>query len=158
MKRLISVILVASLSAATCPAWATGPVTPAATTATPPVVSPIAKGQPAPYSGVLFSPPAVAQIVSQADAAQQALQLAVQHQLDMDGAQLTFQLAQLSTTCTTDKNDLQAQIADNQKQNTALQAQLKQSSSGPGAPVWIGLGAVGGIVVTVLLALAVSKL
>ena len=155
MKRTISSVLIASMLATASPAWAD----PAAATPVPaPIVSPLAKGQPAPYAGVLLSPQATAQIISQADTAAQALSLAVSHQLSLDGAQLTYQLAQVTTTCTADKNDLQAQITDGQKQNKILQDQLNKNTGGLGAPVWIGVGVVGGVVVTLLLAFTVSKL
>lgn len=153
MKRFISCFLVASMVATAVPAWADGPAVP-----TPaPVISPLNKGQPSPYTGVLFSPEAVAQVIAQQDTAVAALQLAVQHQADLDAAQLKFQVDTLTTTCTAAKSDLQAQLDDNLKQINILNDQLKKNTGGPGAGVWIGLGAVGGTVATILIAVAVSK-
>ena len=150
MKRLISSLLVASMLATSAPAWADGPTT-------APTVTPLIKGQPAPYTGVLMSPEAVAQVIAQNDTAAQALKLAVQHQADLDAAQLKFQLDTLTTTCTADKNDLQAQVDDGKKQINILNDQLKKETGGPSPPVWIGLGAAGGVVATILIVFAVGK-
>ena len=156
MKRFISSLLIASTLVASTPAWAADPTPDPAPVASP-TVSPLSKGQPAPYTGVLLSPEAVAQVVAQQDTAAAALKLAVQHQADIDAAQLQYQLAQLTTTCTADKNDLQAQVTDNKNQVNILTEQLKSNTGGPGAPVWIGIGAVGGIVVTLATVFAVSR-
>jgi hypothetical protein len=155
MKRIISSLLVASMLATSVPAWADP--TPPPTVDPAPVVSPLIKGQPAPYTGVLLSPEAVAQVIAEKDTAAAALALAVKHQADLDAAQLKYQVDQLTTTCTADKSILQAQVDDNKKQIIILNDQLKKTTGGPGAPVWIGLGAVGGVVVTVLTVFAIGK-
>jgi|SRR5579863_1315644 len=167
MKKAIATLLVTSMLATSLPAWADPPVpTPApsvtATAATtaptpPPVISPLNKGQSAPYTGVLLSPPAVAQIVAQQDTSKAALALAVQHQQELDAANQKYAVDSLTTTCTADKTVLQAQVTDGQKQNQILTQQLKSATSGPSAPVWIGIGFAGGVVVTVLTAFAISK-
>ena len=163
MKKAISTLLIATMLATSLPAWADPPVTttPPVATATaptpPPVISPLQKGQAAPYTGVLLSPPAVAQIVAQQDTAKAAAALALQHQGEVDAAQQKYALDSAGTTCTADKTILQAQVTDGQKQNQILTQQLKSATSGPGAPVWIGLGFAGGVVVTVLTVFAVSK-
>lgn len=151
-RALVSCLVTASLLASTCPAFAAGTApTP------PPIISALDKGQVAPYTGVLLSPPAVAQIVAEKDAVAVTVQLAAQHQLDLDRAELTFQLAQQASTCTADKSILQAQLTDVQKQNQVIEQQLRQASGGLSTPVWVGIGVAGGIAVT-LLTLAVSKL
>jgi hypothetical protein len=166
MKKAISTLLIATMLATSVPAWADPPTAPApmvSTTASvtaptpPPVISPLQKGQVAPYTGVLLSPPAVAQIVAQQDTAKAAAALALQHQAEIDAAQQKYALDSLTTTCTADKNILQAQLTDQQKQNQILTNQLKSATGGPGAPVWIGIGFAGGVVVTVLTAFAISK-
>jgi hypothetical protein len=152
MKRAISSLLVVAMMASAMPAMADDPVpTPA------PVVTPLNKSQPAPYTGVLLSPEAVAQVVTDKDAATVNLNLAVQHQSALDGAQLKFETDRLTTTCTADKKILQAQVDDNMRQINILNEQLKKQSSGPGAGVWIGVGTVGGVVLTVLTVFAVNR-
>jgi len=127
-------------------------------TTPPPVITPLKLGQVAPYPGVLFSPSAVGQIIAQQDTAMATLQLSVQHQATIDADQQKFALDAAATTCTTDKSIFSAQLTDAQKQNLILQDELKRESSGPGAGTWIGLGVVGGIVLTVVTAFAVGKL
>jgi hypothetical protein len=151
MKRFISCLVVASMMGTLVPAWADEQADPA------PVVSPLQKGQPAPYTGVLFSPQAVAIVIAQKDAAQKALELAVKHQADVDAAQLKFQIDTLTTTCNTDKAILQAQIDDGKRQINILNDQLRKNTGGPGAPIWIGLGFVGGVVTTILTVFAISQ-
>ena len=101
--RTISALTAAAMLAMTVPAYADPPTA-------APVVSPINKDQPAPFSGILLSPPAAAMVIAAKDAAAASLKLAVQHQYEVDMAQMKFQLDQANTTCTGDKAVLQAQI------------------------------------------------
>jgi hypothetical protein len=150
MKRFISSLLVASVLASSVPAWADEP-------RASPTVSPLQKGQPAPYTGVLLSPEAVAQVVAEKDTAKKEVELAVKHQSALDAAQKKFELDQLVSTCAADKKILQAQVDDNLRQIKILDDQLKKQSSGPSPTFWVGLGAVGGIVLTVATVFAVSQ-
>ena len=156
MKRLVSSLLIVAIAAGSIPAWADG-TTASAVPVSAPTVAPLASAQPAPFSGVLFSPAAVAQVIAQQDTAAAAQNLAVQHQQELDAAQQKFQLDTQATTCTADKGVLQAQLTDAQKQYDAINQQLKKMNSGPGAGVWIGIGVVGGIGVTLLTAFAIGK-
>jgi hypothetical protein len=164
MKKAISTLLIATMLATSAPAWAQdhpAPVAPTAAVATAPtpspVISPLNRGQPSPFTGVLFSPEAVAQVIAQSDTARAASALAVQNQAEIDAAEKKYALDSAATTCTADKTVFQAQLTDAQKQNKILQDALKQNTGGPGAPVWIGVGFAGGVVVTVLTAFALSK-
>jgi len=147
MKRFVSSVLVAAMLATSAPAWADPPA----------VVAPLDKGQPAPFPGVLFSPEAVAKVVAERDSAAQTLTLAVQHQADVDAAQLKFQIDRLTSTCVADKSILQAQVDDGKRQINILNDQLKKTTGGPSAPVWIGLGAVSGVILTVVTVFAVGQ-
>lgn len=149
MKKAVSTLLVVSMLTLSMNAFA-DQISPA-------IIAPLQKGQPAPWTGVLISPQAVGQIVSQVDELKAQQDLAVQHQADVDAAQQKFQIDQLTTTCTGDKSVLQAQLTDANSQNKILTDQLSKTTGGPGAGLWIGLGAAGGIVVTLLTVFAVSK-
>jgi hypothetical protein len=116
-----------------------------------PTIAPLNKDQPAPFLGVLLSPEAVAKIVADKDVQANATQLTLQHQVDLDKANVDFQLSQLKTTCSTDKSIIQAQLTDSQKQNAILMKQLENVTGGISAPVWIGIGIVGGIVSTLVI-------
>lgn len=154
MKRFISTLLVTTMLVSSGHAWAdpvVGPPLP------PPVVAPLTKGQAAPFTGVLLSPEAVAKVVAQQDAVAEHESLAVKHQADLDSVQLKFQIDQLTTTCTADKSILQAQVDDGNKRVQILNDQLKKSTGGPPASLWLGIGGAGGVVVTLLTVFAVSR-
>ena len=155
MKKLVACLAAISLAAAQVPARADDTAVPAPQPS--PVISPLNKAQPAPFTGVLLSPEAVAQIVAEKDSTLARIGLAVQHQAEIDADQLTLQTQTLQTTCNADKTVLQAQLTDAQKQNQLLMQQLQKNTGGPGAPVWIGLGFAGGVVVTTLVVFAVSR-
>jgi len=150
MKRLITSLLIASMLSVSTSAFADQLENNA-------VVTPLVKNQPAPFPGVLFSTDAVAKVISDKQAAEKAKELAVQHQAELDAAQLRFEIDQLTTTCTADKSVLQAQLDSQKNQVKILNDQLQKQTSGPGAVVWIGLGGVGGVVLTVLTVFAVSQ-
>lgn len=154
MKRLISTVLVTTMLAISSHARADVAVVPESS---PPVIAPLTKNQPAPFTGVLLSPEAVAQVIAKQDAAIVTQELAVKHQADLDSVELKFQIDQLTTTCTTDKNILHAQIDDQKKQVQILNDQLKKTTNSPSATFWMGIGGVGGIAVTLLTVFAVSQ-
>ena len=156
MKKAVSTLLVVALVASPITSWAQDKPSVAPTPT--PVISPLNRGQVSPFTGVLFSPEAVAQVIAQQDTERATAALALQHQADVDAAQKKYALDSAASTYLADRTILLAQLTDVQKQNQALQDQLKSNSSGPGAPVWIGIGVAGGIVVTLVTALAISKL
>jgi sensor c-di-GMP phosphodiesterase-like protein len=155
MKRFTACVTLLALLAPAVPAWAADAVVPAPSMT--PVISPLKQGQVAPYAGVLLSPGAVAQLVAQQDTVQAAIQLVVQHQVEVDAAQQKYALDTQQTTCDADKKVLQAQVDDGKRQVVVLTDQLKKNTGGPGAPVWIGVGVVGGIVLTVLTTFAITR-
>lgn len=122
-----------------------------------PNIAPVAKGQPAPFSGVVFSPEAVAKVVAQKDAAAAAQQLAVQNQAQKDAAELKFRIAEIMTSCTADKSIIQAQLNDSKRQVNILTEQLKKNSSGPSPVVWASIGAGSALVLTLVTVFVVSQ-
>jgi hypothetical protein len=145
MKRFLSSLLVASMLATSVPAWADEPAPSPA-----PVVTPLNKGQMAPYTGVLMSPEAVAQVIAEREGAAATLILAVQRQADLDTAKLKFEVGRLTTTCTADKTVLHAQIDDGKRQINILNEELKKESSGLSGFQLVGIGAGAGLVIGIL--------
>lgn len=121
------------------------------------IVSPVHQGQLAPWTGVLLSPTAVAKIVAQHDADRSVLQLELQRQKDVDAARAAFDLTSARTTCLADKAVGQAQLDALQKQNKALQDQLKGTQGGLPPSVWAGIGGLGGLIVGVIVTVVVVK-
>lgn len=150
MKRFVSTLLVASMLATTVPAWADEMI-PA-----PPVVTPLSRGQLAPYTGVLMSPEAVASIVAERESAKTALTLAVKRQADLDAATLKFEIGKLTTTCTADKTILQAQIDDGKRQINILNEELKKEESGLTTLQTVSLAGGVGIIVGILGVVAIG--
>lgn len=150
MKRFVSSLLVASMLAASVPAWADE-------TLPPPVVTPLNKGQMAPYTGVLMSPEAVAQVIAEKESAAKALTLAVQHQAELDAAKLKFEVDRVTSTCDADKSILQAQVDDGKRRVNILNEQLEKQTSGPSPLGWVGIGAAGGVVMTLLTVFVVGQ-
>ena len=151
MKRIISTLLVCSVLASSTLAWADDPPT------SSPTVSPLQKGQPAPYTGVLLSPEATALVIAEKDAAKKEVELAEQRQISLSAAQKKFELEQLTSTFMADKKILQAQVDDNLRQINVLSEQLKKQSGGSNPTMWVGLGFLGGTVLTVVTVFAVSQ-
>jgi len=150
MKRLISILLIFAMSLGSFPVWADD--------TTKPVITPLSKGVSAPYAGVLLSPEAVARVIADKDAAMASQRLAIQHQLELDAAQQKYALAQAGTTCAADKSILKAQVDANKHQILILDDELKKQASTLSAPLWIGIGAAGGVLLSVITFFAATKL
>lgn len=160
-NSLVSAFLVVSLLAPTFSAFADPPVpeTPSAPPATDPapVVTPLQKYQPAPFTGVLFSPEAVAQVVAEKDSAAEKTELAVKRQKDLDDAQMRYSLDQANSTCKADKSILMAQIDENERRYKVLNEQLQSATSGLGGGAWFGIGTGLGVAATLLTVFVVSR-
>ncbi len=120
-------------------------------------ISPLKKLQIAPFTGVLLSPEATAQLIVQITTFPQVIKIQVDHQAAVDKAQCDFSLAEQKNTLETDKKILQAQVDASNKIIPVLTEQVKKlEDSRPNTTLWFGLGAAAGVVVTVLLTLAIA--
>lgn len=120
-------------------------------------ISPMKKGQVAPFTGVLLSPTATAQLIVQLETQPQLIKVQVDHQAALDKANCDFQLNEQKNTLETDKKILQAQVDADNKLVASLTDQVqKLEASRPNTALWFGLGAGAGVVVTVLLTLALA--
>ena len=121
-------------------------------------ISPMKKGDRAPFTGVLLSPKAVATIVAQLDSLQEQIKIEVDRVTAENKARCDFNLAEQQTTCIADKKVLQAQLDARQKDIAVLDDQLKkEQASRANVPLWTGLGFAGGVVVSVLTVFAESR-
>lgn len=165
-KKLVASLLIGAQLAVVTPSFAEPPVAAPVPTITVPaapppitgekdsgaVISPMKKGQVAPYTGVLFSPTATASIIAQIAAIQDEVTVEVDHARADEQAKCKFQVAETTTHLTADKQVLQAQVDDQNKRIAALNESLKKSeASRPNLPLWVGLGTGGGLVVGVAL-------
>jgi hypothetical protein len=167
MKKSIATLLIIAM---TSPSLARAddanqPATPpAAVTKTslspedPGVISPIAKGQPAPFPGVLFSPRAAASVVTDVSTIKDKIKIEVDAAVHAAESKKDFDYNELKARCLSDKTRADADKEYNQKQIVELQGKLKDAeSAAPSRPLWFGLGVAGGIAVTVLAAFAITQ-
>lgn len=168
-KRAIAPVLIAAHMFAVVPAFAqsTSPTVTTPLIQAPPKVpgevdvgaalSPMKRGQVAPFTGVLLSPEATAQLIVQLQTQPQLIKIQVDHQVAIDKANCDFSLAEQKNTLETDKKILQAQVDAGTKQVGILTDQVKKlEDSRPNTALWFGLGAGAGVIVTVLLTLALA--
>lgn len=168
MKRFIVSLLVACQLAVTVPSFADDGnviVLPSVPTLQPgeadpgAALSPMKKGQTAPFTGVLMSPRATATIIAELNTLDDRIEIEVNKAKGNAKAQCDFNLAEQKTNSDADKGVLQAQLDDSKKQNSILNDALKKANTDkPNVPLWTGLGAVGGVVATILVVFGVAQL
>jgi hypothetical protein len=125
------------------------------------VISPLRKGQIAPYTGTLFSPRAAGSIIAQIDAQKQQIVIEVQHAREVEQANCTFKLSEATTHYNADKKISDAKLEERNKRIVILSEQLKQEENNrTNTSLWVGLGAGGGFIagvgITVLTIYAVN--
>lgn len=124
-------------------------------------ISPMRRGQRAPFSGVLFSPRAVADVIVEFESFEERLHIEIMRTINEQQAECDKKLSDVENKLTTDKKILQANIDSKDKVIKELHGQIKilkdeqESRWHPGA--WLGIGAASGIALTVLTAFAISK-
>jgi hypothetical protein len=113
-------------------------------------LSPMKRGQIAPFTGVLLSSRATAELIVQLNSIKDQIKIEVDRALSEERAQCDFKVSEVTTTLTADKKVLQANVDFQGKQISILTDQLKkeeQNRSNTG--LWTGLGVAGGLVVGV---------
>lgn len=156
MKRFIASLLVVAQLSAVAPAFADPVTLPAPP---PPVpgevdvgaaISPMKKGQIAPFTGILLSPKAVATVIAQLNTMQDQIKIEVDKARGEEQAKCEFRVAETTNRLETDKKILQAQVDEKTKTNVILTDQLKKAEeSRPNLPLWVGLGAGAGLIIGV---------
>jgi hypothetical protein len=163
-KRLISLVLCLMLLVTSSAAKAGGVSLPDSPAPVPgevdvgSAISPLKKGQIAPFTGVLLSPKATATIITQLNSLDALVKIEVDKAKSESKAQCDFAIAEQKNQLETDKKVLQASIDEKLKRITILENQVKEAeASRPNVVIWAGIGFAGGIAVTVLTVYAVSQ-
>lgn len=121
-------------------------------------LSPMRKGQKAPFTGVLLSPSAVADVIVEIESTEERIHIEVMRALEFEQAEYEKKIEVLKTTSTSEKSILQASIDRKNKDIIDLNAELEKSKKAQTNPLlWAGIGFAGGLVVTVLTVFAVSQ-
>lgn len=123
------------------------------------VVSPLRKGQAAPFSGVLFSQKAAATVITDIRLFDEKVKIEVDKAVKTTEARKQFELDEIKSQCKSDKAVLSADAEEKKKKIEFLGSELKKSSdSMPNKNLWFTAGVVGGIVFTVATAFVVGQL
>lgn len=160
-KRVTSSTLIIALLSPSV-AWADDPKIPSVTTPTNEsdpgaVISPLRKGDKAPFTGVELSPRAAASIMTDMNTFVDRLRIETDKVRQEDAAQRDYQLQQQRNASDADKKVMQAQLAARQKELDVATARLKESESRATPTFWTCLGAAGGIGFTLLTIWTVTR-
>jgi len=157
MKKLIACIMIASLS---LPSLAH-----AADAVTDAVISPLKKSQPAPFSGVLFNPRAAASVATEISTLSDRINLEVKKAVTETAAKKDFILNESTAQCTADKKTMQATSSASTDKIKLLEKDVKASrkavkdaeDAAPSRTLWMSLGGVGGVLVTIAIVFGVNR-
>lgn len=157
MKKIISAFLVASLLTSSH-AFAD----PVASVSVDPLqvsgLTPIRKGQAAPYAGVLLTPKAVATIIAEKETEKEKIAAMVDAAVKTAEAKKDFQIAELKTNCETDIKNQKVIANANLEKVKLLEKTVKQLQDDmPNRTTWTVVGFVGGVAVTLATVFVVSQ-
>lgn len=124
-------------------------------------ISPMGKGDTAPFSGILFSPKATATIISEIESFDERIKLEINKAVSDTIAKKQFELNEVSSKCTTDKAVMQAEINAKSKRITKLTEDLQvaqnAAANAPSRLLWAGIGVVAGAATAILITFAVNQ-
>jgi hypothetical protein len=121
-------------------------------------ISPMPKGNRAPFTGLLLSPLAVATIISEISSYQEMLEIELARVKAEYEADMKFRLNRLKIEHDADKTVLNTQIEAANKRIIELGDLLqKEIDNRPNVFLWSSLGVLGGIGITLLTVFAVSQ-
>lgn len=125
----------------------------------PATLSPLQKGQVAPYSGILFSPRAAAQLATEISSFPDKLKIEIDTAVKNAEANKDFTIKEQKSQCKSEKTQLEARIEANKKRIEELSSDLTiaeaKVADAPDRLVWFGIGAGVGVAATIATAFAV---
>ena len=115
-------------------------------------ISPLRKGQLAPFTGVLLSPKALASIITELNSISDQIKIEVDKTKAEDAANCDYRVAETENELKTSIKILDAQAEERKKQIDMLNDRLKQSEDDqPYTALWVGLGVGGGFLLGAVL-------
>jgi len=165
MKSIISYFLVASILLPSI-SHAEGtsipvPIPSSSTVAdqtAPAMITPLKKSQIAPFSGILFSPRAAAQVATEISSFPERIRIDVEAAVKASEAKKDYERTELSIQCTADKSRIQAISESNAQRMKAFETELKRvQTASPDRTTWFSLGVTAGVIVTVVTVFAVNQ-
>lgn len=121
-------------------------------------LSPLSKGQKAPFTGVLLSPAAAASVIVDIESFEEKMRIEVKNAIQKEQAECEKKLSDSSTRLTAEKKEIQAELDGKSRTVDSLNLEikrLKDSQTSPG--LWLGIGAASGLVATLLTVFVVSQ-
>jgi hypothetical protein len=111
-------------------------------------ITPLKKGQIAPYDGNLLSPAAVASVIAQLDVIPAQIKLETDKVKTQEKAQCEFTLSELKANFETENKIQKARIDQQLKSIQVLQDELaKKEKEKPNTTMWTTLGVTGGLII-----------
>ena len=124
---------------------------------TPPAITPVAKGTPAPYTGVLLTPEAVAKVIAEAKDCPKRVQVEVDRARGEEKARGEKTVADVQADAKRDRAVMQAGLEQRDGMIKDLTTRLEKSENARSNTVWyIGGGALAGAAVVILSVIAVG--
>lgn len=121
-------------------------------------ISPLSKGKPAPYNGVLFSPKAAAFVATEIGSAKKKTEIEVEAAVKRSEAKKDLDFTNLKVECESSKKILTATSDERLKRISELENDLKSAlAAAPSRTLWTTIGAVGGIALTLLTVFVVGQ-
>lgn len=133
------------------------PSVPRAETSVGAAVSPMRKEQKAPFTGVLFSPVAVATLISTFDLWPQRVKIEVERAMQVCTAESEKKLADQTATSEYNNSVNIARIVSLNADNARLESDLRSKESAWSSGTWFGLGVLGGVAFTITTVYVVNK-
>lgn len=122
------------------------------------LLSPLRKGQAAPFTGILLSPPAAADVIVGIETFQERIDIEVSNAVKKEQNECEKKVLDERARLESEKKVVQAESDRKTRTIDSLNIELEKARSGQTNPVvWIGVGTLGGIVVTLLTVLTVSQ-
>ena len=122
------------------------------------VISPMKKGQTAPFTGVLLSPKAVASISVELANIQKTIDLEIKKSIAIEAAKHNFEIQKIQIKSDADRKVLKAKIEAKIEEINILNLRIeKLEKSDSNLILWVGGSFITGVVVSVLTVFAVSQ-
>ena len=104
-------------------------------------MTPLDKGKPAPYPGVLLSPPAIASIIADKESVPEQIKIEVEKVRQEEQTLANYKLAESIVKSDTDKKILQTQLDNTLKSKNEIQEELIKERNKPSGWTYVGIGA-----------------
>jgi len=121
-------------------------------------MTPLNKGMPSPYAGVLLSPPAIASIIADKESVPETIKIETDKARAEEQAASQFKVSEIEDKAKTYKAILETQVNGMLKQSNDWEKKVIDCENKKDLTVlWLSLGAVGGIATTIASFIIVSK-